>query len=63
MTKGSSPRTTTLPSSEWDPDPDDDWDEDVCDEPECSNRLDDGEGYDGYCGTHADIYEQEGRWG
>jgi hypothetical protein len=29
---------------------------------ECYAPLDDGEGYDGLCGTHADLAEQQGRW-
>lgn len=41
----------------------DGWAEDVCDEPEYSNRLDDAAWYDGYCGEHADTYEKEGGWG
>lgn len=41
---------------------DEDEDEDVCDTPGCSNRLDDGEGYDGYCGECADKKEEEGYW-
>lgn len=28
----------------------------------CTESLDDGEGYDGLCGTHADIAEREGEW-
>jgi hypothetical protein len=36
---------------------------DVDDPPcECGESLDDGEGYDGYCGTCADIKEREGYW-
>ncbi|WP_430787033.1 hypothetical protein [Actinoplanes sp. G11-F43] len=29
----------------------------------CGARLDDGEGYDGYCGPHADQLEARGHWG
>lgn len=32
-------------------------DEDVCDVDGCTNSLDDGEGFDGYCGEHADHLE------
>lgn len=42
-----------------------DWDDDMdtCDVEDCDNSLLDNEGYDGYCGTHADQFEAEGRWG
>jgi hypothetical protein len=29
---------------------------------ECGAPLDDGEGYDGLCGTHADVAETAGAW-
>lgn len=29
----------------------------------CGASLDDGEGYDGYCGPHADRLEALGHWG
>ena len=32
-------------------------DEDTCDADGCTGSLSDGEGYDGYCGTHADKVE------
>lgn len=44
------------------PDPDDDWDDLSCDTPACDGRLDDGEGYDGYCGNCADQLEAAGHW-
>ena len=28
----------------------------------CAAALDDGEGYDGYCGPHADRLEAAGHW-
>jgi hypothetical protein len=28
----------------------------------CTADLDDGEGYDGYCGSHADRLEAAGHW-
>lgn len=31
-----------------------------CAEPGCTNYADDGEGYDGYCGSHADAREANG---
>lgn len=34
--------------------------DDICDEPGCMNTLTDGEGYDGYCGDHADQREKAG---
>jgi hypothetical protein len=34
-------------------------DDDRCGFPGCTNSLDDGEGYDGYCGEHADQREEE----
>lgn len=38
-------------------------DENVCADTECDEPLDGGEGYDGYCGNHADILESQGYWG
>lgn len=35
-------------------------DADLCDE--CDEMLDDGEGYDGLCGSCADVAEAAGRW-
>lgn len=42
---------------------DDDLDDDTCDEEGCDNSLDDGEGYDGFCGDHADQREIAGVYG
>ena len=45
---------------------DDDYDEDVCGDPfdeSCRASLDDGEGFDGYCGNCADRLEAQGHWG
>lgn len=42
---------------------DDDDDDNICDAKGCTNKLDDGEGYDGYCGEHADKREREGHYG
>lgn len=41
------------------PTDDDEWDsdEDVCVVEDCGESLNDGEGFDGYCGTHADKIE------
>lgn len=39
---------------------DDEDDEDTCDAEGCDESLSDGEGYDGYCGTHADERENDG---
>ena len=36
---------------------DDDAGDDVCAVEDCDERLDDGEGYGGYCGHHADLIE------
>jgi hypothetical protein len=40
--------------------------DDVCrfeeDGVRCAASLDDGEGYDGYCGPHADRLEEAGHW-
>lgn len=41
-------------------DGDDDLDDDTCAEEGCDNSLDDGQGYDGYCGDHADQREAAG---
>lgn len=35
-------------------------DDDTCAEDDCDASLDDGEGYDGYCGNHADQREAAG---
>lgn len=40
----------------------DDWLENHCSEEGCDESLEDGEGYDGLCGTHADQAEQAGKW-
>ena len=40
--------------------PEDDEDDDAC--ADCGEPLDDGEGYDGYCGNCADKLEAAGRW-
>lgn len=37
--------------------------EELCAEDGCENSLDDGEGYDGYCGEHADQRERDGVFG
>ena len=37
-------------------------DENVCADANCDEPLDDGEGFDGYCGNHADILESQGHW-
>lgn len=45
--------------------PDADPDEVCCFEEDgvrCGAPLDDGEGYDGYCGPHADQLEAAGHW-
>ena len=40
-----------------------DWlDENVCVDANCDEPLDDGEGFDGYCGHHADVLESHGYW-
>lgn len=50
--------TATHPSGPQFPAPEDDGaDEDVCAVEDCDRRLDDGEGYGGYCGDHADLIE------
>ncbi|MHD0294521.1 hypothetical protein [Rhodococcus qingshengii] len=53
-----------MPNSVQPPTPSDselaDYDPDTCDAPDCENSLDDGEGYDGYCGAHADQRETSG---
>ena len=38
---------------------DDDYDDDIC---PCGASLDDGQGFDGYCGNCADRLESEGFW-
>lgn len=40
-------------------DPHDGLDDDTCDTPGCHNSIDDGEGWDGYCGECADIMDSE----
>lgn len=37
-------------------------DENVCVAEGCDEPLDDGEGFDGYCGNHADVLESQGYW-
>jgi hypothetical protein len=44
------------------PDEDED-DEEVCIDDDCDEPLDDGEGFDGYCGTHADKIERHNNGG
>jgi hypothetical protein len=40
----------------------DDYYENHCSIEGCGESLDGGEGFDGYCGTHADRAEAEGEW-
>jgi hypothetical protein len=42
--------------------PDDEDGPEVCRAEDCGASLDDGEGYDGYCGTCADRLEAQGHW-
>jgi hypothetical protein len=41
----------------------DDYFENHCSVVGCGESLDGGEGFDGYCGTHADRAEADGEWG
>jgi hypothetical protein len=39
-----------------------DLDDETCSAEGCEESLDDNEGYDGLCGTHADQAEKAGKW-
>ena len=47
---------------EHDGEDEDEDEEEICREEGCENSLDDGEGYDGLCGEHADEAEERGEW-